>query len=201
MAANPEIMEDKLQRFSRHVFEQAYAKRDAMSHSLQKQRDEALAQTRRRCALSEAAKLEKSQVDLDRLTNETLSRIQLDAKRELTLHRGEIMEKVFEDVRQKLNQFRQGPTYYPWLVSTARAALEKLGEGKREIYIGSQDAAHARALETDCGVPVKLADPSADIQGGIRAVNHTTNTVYSDTFSQRLENQKNEFLKLSGLTL
>lgn len=201
MAANPEILEDKLQRFSRHVFEQAYAQRDAMSHSLQQQRDQALAQIRQRCSLAAAAMLERARTDIEREANEALSRIQLESKRELTLHRSEIMEKIFEEVRHKLEHFQQGPTYYSWLVSTAREALAKLGEGELELHIDSVDAAHARTLEADCGVPVKLAESSENIQGGVRAVNRTTSVIYSDTFSQRLEDQKNEFLKISGLTI
>lgn len=199
MASNSEFSEDKLQRFSRYVWEQASAQRDGIRRSLRQQRDSILSQARQRCQRDASDKLKKAQAALMRETNEALSRAQLDAKKATTLHRTEIMESVFDDVRAKLHTFQEGATYYPWLLATAKSAVAQLGGGNIEITLSIKDAPHARKLEVDCGVPVKLANEDTDFFGGIRAENRTANTVFSDTFDDRLAEQKSEFLKLCGI--
>lgn len=200
MAARPEYSEDKLQRFSRHVFGQACAQRDEIRRSLHQRRDEIIEKTKRQCELEASEARKRAQADLLRETNEALSRAQLDAKKELTLHRSQMMQTVLEDVRAKLSEFQRGATYYPWLLATARAAIEQAGKGELALWLGSADALHARQLEADCGVPVRLASGEADFFGGVRVVNHTASTICSDTFDDRLMQQKTEFLRLCGIT-
>lgn len=201
MASNSEFSEDKLQRFSRYVWGQACAQRDDIRSSLRQQRDSILSQARQSCERDASEQLKKAQAALMRETNEALSRAQLEAKKATTLHRAEIMESVFDAVRAKLHTFQEGTTYYPWLLAAAKGAVEQLGDGNIEITLSSKDAPHARKLEVDCGVPVKLASADADFFGGIRAANRTANTVFSDTFDDRLAEQKTEFLKLCGITV
>ncbi len=202
MAASSNItMQNKLQNFSRHVFAQAYSQRDEIEEWLAAKEKEVLSRAEIEALEAAYNKIQQNKVRIQRASNEDINRRQLEGKKQLTAHRSEIMAQVFDDVRKKIDAFIASDDYYPWLLDSARAAVQSLGEGDIAVFINESDAKFSQKLEADCQRKVLLLEPSVNIIGGVRAVNKTKHTVYTDNFAQKLEEQKKEFLRISGLLI
>ena len=111
------------------------------------------------------------------------------------------MDDVFDIARKKLAEFAASDQYYPWLLGCVNKAISSLGDGEINVYISETDSAYQPRLEADCGKPVNYMNAEESQSGGVRVVNNTKRTVYSDNFNIRLEAQKNEFIKISGMAV
>jgi|GEM_PF-3501875 len=208
MAANsptstkPQCASDdiKLQNLARHVFTQARSQCDATLSEIEKNKEELYNQAEIQCFEDVYNKIQKEKLRIMREANEQVSRAQLESKKSLTLRRSEMMEQVFSNVKSKIAAFTASGAYYPWLLGCAKNAVATLG-GAADIYICANDAAHQAQLQKDCGCNVHLLNANEDILGGVRAVDASTHRVFTDTLSQRLDEQKSEFLKISNLTI
>ena len=190
----------KLQNLARHVFAQAKSQCAGALSEVEKNKEELYSQAEIQCYEDVYNKIQKEKLRITRETNEHISRAQLDSKKSLTLRRSEIMAQVFSNVKSKIAAFTASGAYYPWLLNCAKNSIAALG-GAADIYIGASDTAHQAQLQKDCGCNVHVLDTKEDILGGVRAVDASAHRVFTDTLSQRMEEQKSEFLKISKLNI
>ncbi len=134
-----------------------------------------------------------------RAENEKISEEAAVYKRELLNTRREIENKVFEEVEEKISEFRKSEKYFDFLKKAVADAAESVGEGEKIIYIDKKDAEFKPLLEEIFSYPVVIA--SAEIKGGARVSNTDKNIVCDNTVSDRLLEEKDAFLELSGLKI
>lgn len=189
----------KLQSFARYVTGDAAKQRASLAHELDEKWSHMVDETELALYGQAYEKIQRCRAELTRATNEALSREKLACKRRLSVRRGEIMDAVMEAVRGEVVAFTKGADYYPWLLRAARAAADALGEGNIVLYINGTDEAYAERLAADTNCRVELLDAAHDVLGGVKAVNADTHTAVNKTLAAMLEDQQEEFLKISNL--
>ena len=194
--------EEKIQHFSRQVFSKAQSECNEM---LLHAKQEAKAQTERyenHCLENPYAQIQKQMAQIQRSAGESVSRAQLESKKELLEKRENIMTCVFDEVSEKLTVFHQSEDYEAFLEDTVRSAAELLGTGSKSVFLDSSDAKYLPALaEKFPDMDFSVLDAKESVVGGARVLNRDTNQLADVTIAARLEAEKQRFLESSGLIL
>lgn len=123
----------------------------------------------------------------------------IDAKRSLLRHREEIVDKVFEQVRQRLDEFVKTDDYVGLMTSKAKKCAEENKGLKGKILIGRSDSKLFKGLSETGNYDVQISD--GIVSGGIMIVFDDINVVYDYTVSSALETQRQTFIAKAGLSL
>lgn len=119
-----------------------------------------------------------------------ISRAELDAKREVLLYREELTEKLFSDVKGRIEAYRKTDAY-----------LKKLEEmlassdisGNAEIRLAPEDMKHADKLKKSVPSSVEIKTDSNIRLGGLSVYFRDKGIVIDKTFDLALEEQREEF--------
>lgn len=123
--------------------------------------------------------------------NKLLSAEQLTIRRSESLTAYRIREKVFAEVEEKLNAFKQSPDYFPYLCRKLEEA-KRIASGREAVYlIDESDSALAGELSEKCGIPVTVSEES--FLGGIRAVILSRNLLIDQSFRTSLDEEKTNY--------
>lgn len=191
----------KLQSFARYVTSDAAKKRAALEKQLNEKWDRMVDETELALYGRAYEKIQGCRTALSRATNELLSREKLVCKRGLSERRAELAGAVLGTVREKVVAFTKSEDYGPWLSNAAREAIGLLGEGSVILYLNGTDAPFAPSLGSELDVQVEVLDSTHDVIGGVKAINTDTHTAVNRTLAFLLENQQEEFLKISDLSI
>lgn len=189
----------KLQTFARYVTNDASNRCEVLERELEEKWEQMINETEILLYEQAYEKLQRTRKELERMTNETISREKLLCKRNLSARRGEITDEVMDEVRTALDAFSKSEKYYPWLIKCARLAEDTLGSGDIVLYLNRSDMDLAQRLAADTGFEVEIIDAGGVVPGGMKAVNRDTHTVLNKTFDVLIEEQREEFLKISNL--
>lgn len=189
--------EEKLQHFYDVAMESAREEslkaledyRTALSRMAEEHKEEKLKNARTQLKLeTENAKRE---------INKALSAEQLHIKRRLSRKHQELREKLFMEVKDKLEAFMNSPAYLTWLEEKIRESLAFAGEEEIQIYLTPADASLAENLAARCHTPVLLSE--IPFMGGVKAIIPAKNILIDHTFKTLYENEKEEFNFDGGL--
>lgn len=123
--------------------------------------------------------------------NMALSREQLQIKRRITMRHNELKEKLFTEVRAKLEEFMNTRQYEQLLLSQIHDILEIAGQDQVILYIDPADSSRHTALQAECRVPIIISAYS--FLGGTRAVLPDRHILIDNSFATRLEEEKESF--------
>lgn len=129
--------------------------------------------------------------NLVREKNRTLSNESIKLKRLVSEKSAELTEKLFEEVKAKLNDYMTTSNYFDLLNAQIKHAKEFALNDDITIYINPTDAPLLASLESNTGV--KLTISVIDFYGGTRAVIHAKNILIDNSFLTKLEESKNTF--------
>lgn len=153
---------------------------------------EASLEEHRQAKLRQAEMERKAEADnAKRQVNKALSAEQLRIKRRLSSKQEQLKEKLFLQVAEKLNAFRETPEYENYLVKKIEEAKNFAGEDPMVLTIGAGDAALAEALAQKGGHPVEVA--AEDFGGGLQAVIPSKNILIDNAFSSLIAGEKESF--------
>ncbi|WP_434309766.1 V-type ATP synthase subunit E [Hominifimenecus sp. rT4P-3] len=153
---------------------------------------EASLEEHRQARLRQAEMERKAEADnAKRQVNKALSAEQLRIKRRLSNKQEKLKEKLFLQVAEKLNAFRETPEYESYLVKKIEEAKNFAGEDTMVLTIGAGDAALAESLAKKGGHPVEVA--AEDFGGGLQAVIPSKNILIDNAFSSLIAGEKEEF--------
>ena len=187
---------EKLARFKKAVFDDADRQVQAIVEKAEKQRDSRLAQAK--LESESFARTEKSGIDKTeeaRAVREISSR-QLASKRNILCHREKIIDKVFENVREKLTDFRNGDEYESFLLDKAERCRKEYPGEEGVIYLAPDDMKFAGKL---AGFEVR--SKSSIELGGMLVVYEKSGIALDYTFDSAFEEQKEGFTEKAELTL
>ena len=88
---------------------------------------------------SAAERLKLESENAKREINKALSAEQIHIKRRLSKKQQELREKLFVDVKDKLEVFMASPEYVNWIEEKIREAKKVAGENEVEIYLTPAD--------------------------------------------------------------
>lgn len=184
-------LDEKIELFSKAVIDSATKQNIDIVHqyneSLQKIYDEHKQNTLNK---AEAAYLAESE-NLLRDKNRTLSSEAIKIKRNISEKSSELIDKLFQDVSLKLEEYMKTPEYFNLLNTQISKAKAFAREDEIIIYINPSDEGLKQLLEEK--TDVKLTVSSRDFLGGTRAVIHSTNILIDNSFMTKLSEAKSTF--------
>ncbi len=120
------------------------------------------------------------------------------SRRELFHRRNEIVDKVFDDVKEKLVRFSSTDDYTAYLKRSAEEISELFGDNECVVYVKQTDSDKLEAI-TDIikGCAVEF-DDSIEL-GGIKGYCKALNILADNTLDTKLNDQRGWFAENSGL--
>mgnify|MGYP000966673828 CR=1 FL=1 len=129
--------------------------------------------------------------------NRELSAARMQARAKLAAQRQQIAADAFAAARTQLAAFAAGRDYAAWLVKSAAALAETMGESGT-LYARTADLP---LLQGKLPAGVALAADDTITLGGLRAANPATGLAADDTLEARLDAQHDWFLQNAGLEI
>ena len=129
--------------------------------------------------------------------NRDLSAARMAARATLAAQRQKIADETFSKSREQLAAFAAGKDYAAWLVKSAAALAETMGESGT-LYARTADLP---LLQGKLPAGVALAADDTITLGGLRAANPATGLAADDTLEARLDAQHDWFLENAGLEI
>lgn len=130
--------------------------------------------------------------------NRQISDYETEKKTALTALRSEITDKVFQSVIGLINDFTGSEKYEPFLLKSAEELKKSVGDGA-VFFLRPADMKYADTLSQKFGAKIK-EDGSISL-GGLRASDKDSLVLADDTLDARLNAQRAEFAKKSGLKI
>jgi vacuolar-type H+-ATPase subunit E/Vma4 len=135
-----------------------------------------------------------------------VSRALIEGKKAFLSEREKILAQVFSDIMNKINDFiANAEEYRPFLINTVKEGISKVGEGEITVLINKTDINYEKDIvdevKNQLNIGVNVAVESAEIIGGCKVWNKSKNTIADFSIKGRIEKEKGEFLKFSGLIL
>ena len=155
--------EEKLKHFQDICMEDARDRSakmlDDYMAALEKTFEEHTADAKRRADMQVAMETEK----LEREMNKRLSIAQLDLKREVSHKQEELKDKLFVELRDKLENFMDTGDYQRLLESQVKAAKEFAGDEELIIYMDPSDADCLQRLALHHNATIKVSEYSLSL--------------------------------------
>lgn len=123
--------------------------------------------------------------------NKAMSKEQLKIRRRLSRVQTEYKDRLFEEVRERLAEYRKTPDYDRLLEEQIREAVGFARKLSMIIYLDPEDEAKKETLEKAAGVPLTLSKYS--FGGGIRAVVEEKNILIDRSFDTKLSEAYDAF--------
>ena len=190
--------EEKLEHFQEASLQRA--KEDSIGmiseykSSLKKLEDEHIADKKRQADLQ----LRTEAISLKRAKNMTLSKERLEIKRHIIKKHNELKEKLFAEVKIKLEEYMDSPAYQDLLVRQIRDILKFAGNDKVTIYIDPADSSKLPSLSAAVNTTLTLSQYS--FMGGTRAVVENRHILIDNSFATKLEEEKAAFTFDGGIS-
>lgn len=144
---------------------------------------------------SEIQRIDKE--ERQRFTRE-VSAAELETQREILLHRCQLADKVFENVEERLAQYRMSGEYEQWLLSAAVKAKSSYSGESGTFYVSPTDMKYGDKIKNSTGFDVQ---PEATILlGGIMLRLENINVLLDGTFDSAVEEEKRKFCRTAGLS-
>lgn len=190
---------EKLDRFKKAVFSDVESKADKIIAQAQAESDEKIRQAQ---AQSESCVKEKiAQADKEYAAEivRTVSSQNLQSKRNILLSRENVIDKVFDGVKSRLEEFRK-TSEYPKLLEKKIAECEKAyPDEKGKVYISYSDRELAEKLSKGGKYETEIKDTIE--LGGIMIVFEEINLALDYTFDSAFSQQRESFAARAGLSL
>ena len=183
--------EEKLQHFLEFCMEDARSRSAKMLDEYTAALEEAFTEHQQNAIrrAEQQGELEKKQIE--RETNKKLSLEQINIRREFGKKQDELKEKLFQELLDRLTEYRKTPEYKALLNNQARKALELADKDFITIYIDPQDEEKLKDLSIPQSAELLVSEYS--FMGGIRAVIPARHILIDNSFQTKLSEAKRDF--------
>lgn len=184
-------LDEKLDHFYSSVIDSATKQNieivEEYKNTLQKNFDE-----RKEIALRKAeANYRMASDNIIRERNRKLSAEAMEIRRKVLEKTAEISDRVFADVKLKLENFMKTSDYDELLVAQIKKAKEFAQGDAITVYVNPSDSAKISALEEKTGISLTVSD--RDFIGGSRAVIPSRSILIDNSFLTKLDEEKSSF--------
>lgn len=129
--------------------------------------------------------------------NMALSAEQLTLKRNVTKKQNSLKDKLFAEIRERLDNFLASPQYDDYLCAKIKEAKDFAGKDEIFIYLSASDGAKIPSLTEKTGVSLQLSEES--FIGGIKATIPSKNILIDNSFEEKIQTMRREFKFDGGL--
>ena len=196
-------IEKKLASFSNLILSEAKEQQAKIMEEVNRQKSKIM-QDKEMEFLTEAYEdIQKIVAKCEKNGNEQVLKIETELKKNLIKKREHwpLVDKVFERVLDQINEFQNTPAYQAWLVALSKKAIAEIGGENCQVHLSKKDAAYQAALEQEIpGIQVIIENSDA-LLGGVTVENVEKHIFDDFSIASMLEHQRQEFLKISGLSI
>ena len=189
--------EEKLKHFEEASLEQAKSKSITMIHeykaSLQKLVEEHQHMKERQAELQ----IKTETVSLTRERNKALSKQQIELKRQIKKKQSALKDKLFVEVKTKLEEYMDTPAYQDLLIHQIQDILKYADGSPVTIYIDPDDISKLNSLSAAVNTPLTVSQYS--FMGGTRAVLENRHILIDNSFATKLVEEKAAFTFDGGI--
>lgn len=163
--------------------------------------------TQRLDALQEEAKARSktyADYEISRINadfNREISELEEASRKRLTERREALETQVFERVRARIAAFCETPEYHALLQKSAEQAAKAVGGKRLTVFLREADMPLTDTLSAVLPKDTRFACDETIALGGLKIRSEETGLLADDTLDARLEQQKAQFLSVSGLSI
>lgn len=190
---------EKLERFKKAIFDESAAKAEEIVSAARTECGERVSRARHEADGYVKSVTEQINKECEADAVRELSSGSLSSKRNILLSRESVIDRVFGNVRSRLEEFMKTPEYEKLLVKRLEECAAAYPGEKGCVYISQKDAGLADKLSMGGRFEVK-AGGSIGI-GGITVVFDESSIAVDCTFDSALEEQRESFAVRAGLSL
>ena len=128
---------------------------------------------------------------IQRELNKKFSAESLEIKHSLSLKRKELLDFLFNEVKEKLLAFKKTPDYVPYLVKLIKKAETFAGNDPMTVYIDKSDQGLSEEIEKLSGI--KPETGRENILGGIQARIESRHILIDRSWKRAIEEQKENY--------
>ena len=183
--------EEKLQHFLEFCMEDARSRSAKMLDEYTAALEEAFTEHQQNAIRRAEQQVELEKKQIKRETNKKLSLEQINIRREFGKKQDELKEKLFQELLDRLTEYRKTPEYKALLNNQARKALELADKDFITIYIDPQDEENLKDLSIPQSAELLVSEYS--FMGGIRAVIPARHILIDNSFQTKLSEAKRDF--------
>jgi len=194
---------DKLRYFNEVILKDATSERDRILCQVNTLSEERIA--REKCKFQEQAeKLFRKEAALaENEKNSIISKAIIESKQLLAKTRNEIVETIYNDVKNKLAEFVQKEEYIGYLSGQIIDSCSLAGKGKLIVYLCNRDMQRLkdilRNIKPKLPKNITFEQIGDEIIGGCKVLNQTAGIIVDKTFIKRLESNRDSILEICGL--
>lgn len=142
----------------------------------------------RKAALS----LQLARESLTKKKNAELAKHQIQMKEQSSRLAQELKDKLFNEVKDKLERYMDTKEYQDYLVAQIRHAKEFAGEDEVIIYIDPADSGKINSLSAVTNTTIRISEYG--FGGGIRALVKSGKVLIDQSFETRLKEEEESFV-------
>lgn len=133
--------------------------------------------------------------------NREISAYEDSARKKTSDVRNELCDKVFSQASKAISEFTRSKEYKDMLIKSANDIAQAFQDEDVTIYIHERDEVFGDEIKKAFPNGCEIIKSDEIKLGGIKALSKATNCLADDTLDTRLANQKDWFLKESGLSI
>jgi vacuolar-type H+-ATPase subunit E/Vma4 len=141
------------------------------------------------------AKMRVQRSDAYAEARRTVDSAELEARKRIMSFREEVIREIFQSLEQRLTEFRKGPKYVQFLLSSIEEGVENLPGSEFVVELNEDDQ---KLLEGELkNLAVRLnakmeIKPSTSLNGGVRIYTSDRRLLIDNAFSARLKRMEEE---------
>ena len=188
---------EKLNKFKLAVFSGVEQQAQDIVNEAQELQKQRLSEAQDKTRHEMRAELEKIEKQFEAQKVRAISSRKLEAQRNVLTHRSEMMQKVFDNVCKALSEFCGSEKYPDELKQRLDKIAQQTQDKKCTAYFARRDMQLAAQL---CeGTSFTPQQSQSITLGGVTVICEETGIAYDSSFDTALEQQKQNFIKASGL--
>ena len=188
-----ETMEKSFNKFKSLVLNDAQKQREELSKEIEEKTKDKLEEKENEFLSGAYQTIQANISKIQKKNKEIILQKELEAKKELIKSREKMVENIFDEVQTKFKEYINTEDYTKWLNNLVKKAISECGDGEKTVYVNENDISKI----TDVNEKIE----AFNMLGGVKVSNATQGIIINYSLEELLNDQKQNFLKNSGLTI
>ncbi|MFZ2539917.1 MAG: hypothetical protein WAX04_13640 [Oscillospiraceae bacterium] len=192
---------NKLQKFQAAVFAEIDTKTKLIKQEAEDFKNSELEKNRDMQLLKSYNEIQKNSQDIRKKLKREVAKFGLDCKRNVLIRRNEIKNRTFDNVTEKLFNFYNSADYNEYILAKLQSFAKANSLADVEIHVSERDYLNAQKLKDAYSLPCTFIEDKSIKLGGFILINTKDCIYFDETLTNILAEQKEYFIKNSGLFL
>ncbi|CDZ24452.1 hypothetical protein CCDG5_1338 [[Clostridium] cellulosi] len=193
--------EKKLDKFSSAVLKDAEEQRSKILAEIEEYRKNELEKAEEEILHDAYVMIQNEIASIKNKHSRKISLAELEGRRNQLILRDQLVGKVFEEAAAKIAAFTKTDGYRQYMIDLVKKSCDQIPEGSIIISVKKDDLFLSSDLIAASGRDAKV-EANAVIQlGGVLVSNPEKGIVVDETLDLKLNNQKDWFISVSGLSI